>query len=84
MLICLAQRLIATHSGGFALLATTATVPLLPSVLAPLGMVGVVGAAGLTMMSLAECGGPFRCVSSSGQCCMLLINLNGAICPASC
>ena len=71
---------------------TTATVlagqaaaaSLLPLLLAPLGVVGVVGTAGLTMMSLQECGGPVRCVSSSNQCCFLLFNFQGALCPASC
>ena len=77
-------------SGGFALLAATATAAagqaatasLLPLLVAPLGVVGVVGTAGLTMMTLQECGGPMLCVSPSGQCCFL--NLMTGACPESC
>lgn len=60
----------------------------IPSLLAPLGLVGMMGSAGMSMMTRGQCGGPIRCVSSSGQCCMLLINISGAgvrfRCPASC
>ena len=38
----------------------------------------------MTVMSLAQCGGPFRCSSASGQCCLLLFTIRGPICPASC
>ena len=79
-------------SGGFALLATTATAlggpaataSILPLLLAPLGVVGVVGTAGLTIMALSECGGPRLCVSASSQCCELLLNTAGPFCPAAC
>ena len=76
----------------FALLTTTATAlggaaataPILPLLLAPLGLVGVAGTAGLAVMAISECGGPRLCVSSSGQCCELLISTAGPICPAAC
>ena len=79
-------------AGGFALLASTATVAagqaatasLLPSLLAPLGLVGVLGTAGITMMAMTECGGPTRCLTSYGQCCFLLLSIRGAVCPALC
>ena len=79
--------------GGFALLTTTsaalgstaATASILPLLLAPLGVVGVVGTAGLTMMTLQECGGPMLCVSATGQCCFLGLNMRqNTGCPESC
>ena len=76
-------------SGGFALLytaglASTSVIGGLAPVLGGLGLVGVAGAAGMTVMSLMQCGGPFRCTSASGQCCRLLFSIRGPICPASC
>ena len=54
-------------------------------VLGGLGLVGVAGAAGMTLMSMAECGGPNLCVAASGQCCFLGMGIRGPIgCPASC
>ena len=50
-----------------------------------LGLVGVAGAAGMTLMAMAECGGPMLCVAASGQCCVLGVGIRGPIgCPASC
>ena len=50
-----------------------------------LGLVGVAGAAGMTLMAMAECGGPMLCVAASGQCCFLGMGIRAAIgCPASC
>ena len=75
-------------SGCLVLLAATATGSLLPLLLAPLGLVGVMGMAAISMMTRGQCGGPTRCVSSSGQCCSLVINFSGFgmrfRCPASC
>ena len=54
-------------------------------VLGGLGLVGVAGAAGMTLMSMAECGGPMLCVAASGQCCFLGMGIRASIgCPASC
>ena len=54
-------------------------------VLGGLGLVGVAGAAGMTLMAMAECGGPMLCVAASGQCCFLSAGLRGLTdCPASC
>ena len=89
------ETVICGASIGAFLIATTATAAtsqasLIPLGLAPLGVAGEVGTAGMTMMTMTrgECGGPTRCVSSSGQCCGLLINISGAgirfRCPASC
>ena len=36
-----------------------------------LGLVGAAGAAGMTLMAMAECGGPTLYVAASGQCCFL-------------
>ena len=54
-------------------------------VLGGLGLVGVAGAAGMTLMAMAECGGPMLCVAASGQCCFLGMGIRTEIgCPASC
>ena len=54
-------------------------------VLGGLGLVGVAGAAGMTLMAMAECGGPMLCVAASGQCCFLTAGLRGQTdCPSSC
>ena len=54
-------------------------------VLGGLGLLGVTGAAGMTLMAMAECGGPMLCVAASGQCCFLSAGLRGLTdCPASC
>ena len=56
----------------------------LAPVLGGLGLVGVAGAAGVTVMSMAQCGGPFRCIAPTGQCCFTLITIRGPVCPDSC
>ena len=54
-------------------------------VLGGLGLVGAAGAAGMTLMSMAECGGPMLCVAASGQCCLLRTSLRGPTeCPDAC
>ena len=54
-------------------------------VLGGLGLVGAAGAAGMTLMAMAECGGPMLCVAASGQCCFFRLSLRGITeCPASC
>ena len=54
-------------------------------ILGGLGLVGVAGAAGMTLMAMAECGGPSLCVAASGQCCVFRMSLRGITeCPASC
>ena len=54
-------------------------------ILGGLGLVGVAGAAGMTLMSMAECGGPNLCVAASGECCVLGVGIRAPIgCPASC
>ena len=54
-------------------------------VLGGLGLVGAAGAAGMTLMAMAECGGPMLCVAASGQCCLLGVGIRASVgCPASC
>ena len=79
-----------SSSGGFALLAAAGvttnlapTFPLAP-VLGGLGLMTAIGAGGMGLMAMSECGGPFRCQSASGQCCLVLITTRGILCPASC
>ena len=61
---------VASNVVGAGALATIGAGGIAP-VLGGLGLMGVAGAAGMTLMSMAECGGPMLCVAASGQCCFL-------------
>ena len=54
-------------AGGLATIGAGGIAPLLGG----LGLVGAAGAAGMSLMAMAECGGPMLCVAASGQCCFL-------------
>ena len=74
-------------SGGTALVLAAGTTslfssPLLPAMLG-LGMVGL-GGLGTNMVASSACVGPLYCRAASAQCCLLLINSGGFLCPASC
>ena len=75
---------VASNAVGAGALATLGAGGIAP-VLGGLGLVGVAGAAGMTLMAMAECGGPMLCVAASGQCCFLGAGIRTEIgCPASC
>ena len=74
-------------TGGFALLAasglaggglSTSIIPLVGA-----GTIGLLGA-GVAAMMFSQCVGPIRCRAPSGQCCLLLFNRAGAVCPSPC
>ena len=45
---------------------------------------GIAGLGGTMLFSQDSCMGPLFCPSTSGQCCLVVMGLNGLVCPDNC
>ena len=86
-------------SGGFALLAASGAVAQAVGAAGAAGAVGAAGlgaagapllgglglaaVGGVGLMAMNECSAPL-CIATSGQCCLLVMDSRGIVCPLSC